>query len=88
MSDLLHVNKGKLEPRAKTGVFVIYENGVKGFQIWYSSERKVMQGRDVTFDGISILNSKLKKIQTRQKMSWSRWNLKAPQSDIKMSNNI
>lgn len=69
MSDLLHVNKGKLEPRAKTGVFVIYENGVKGFQIWYSSERKVMQGRDVTFDGISILNSKLKKIQTRQKMS-------------------
>ena len=31
-----HVHEGKLEPRAKKGVFMGYGNVVKGFKIWSS----------------------------------------------------
>ncbi|KAJ4706252.1 Retrovirus-related Pol polyprotein from transposon TNT 1-94 [Melia azedarach] len=40
-----HVNEGKLEPRAKKGVFVGYGDGVKGYRIWSPSEK-----RQVTLD--------------------------------------
>lgn len=53
-----HVNEGKLEPRAKKGVFVGYENRVKGFKIQSLSKRKVILSRDVTFDELTILHSK------------------------------
>ena len=52
------VKKGKLEPRAKKGVFVGYENRVKGFKIQSLSKRKVILSRDVTFDELTILHSK------------------------------
>ena len=30
-----HINEGKLESRAKKGVFVGYGDGVKGNEIWF-----------------------------------------------------
>ena len=30
-----HISEGKLEPRTKKGVFMGYEDGVKGFIIWF-----------------------------------------------------
>ncbi|GAA0159881.1 hypothetical protein LIER_16561 [Lithospermum erythrorhizon] len=37
-----HVNKGKLEPKAKKGVFVGYDNGLKGYRVWLPSEGRVI----------------------------------------------
>jgi len=45
-----HVSEGKLEPRVKKVVFMRYGNGVKGFQVWSPSERKVIVSRDVIFE--------------------------------------
>ena len=53
-----HVNEGKLEPKAKKGLFMGYGDGVKGFQVWSPSERKVILSRDVIFDELSMLHSK------------------------------
>jgi len=35
-----------------------YGNGVKGFQVWSPSERKVIRNGDVAFDELSMLHSK------------------------------
>ncbi|KAG6383625.1 hypothetical protein SASPL_156612 [Salvia splendens] len=56
--------KGKLEPRAKNGVFVGYGEGVKGYRIWSSSENKVIHNRNVVFDENSMLNSVVKSVGT------------------------
>ena len=53
-----HVSEGKLQPRAKKGFFMGYGNGVKGFQVWSPSERKVIRNGDVAFDELSMLHSK------------------------------
>ena len=50
-----HVMEGKLEPRAKKGIFVGYGRGVKGFRIWSPSKGKVILSRDVTFNEKSLL---------------------------------
>ena len=50
------MSKGKLEPRAKNGIFMGYGRGVKGFRIWSPSEGKVILSRDVTFDEKSLLH--------------------------------
>ncbi|KAG6425368.1 hypothetical protein SASPL_115798 [Salvia splendens] len=55
-----HVSEGKLEPRAKKGVFVDYGEGVKGYRIWSPSENKVIHSRNVVFDENSMLNSVVK----------------------------
>ncbi|KAJ4721172.1 Retrovirus-related Pol polyprotein from transposon TNT 1-94 [Melia azedarach] len=57
-----HVNEGKLEPRAKKGVFVGYGNGVKGYRIWSPSEKRVILSRNVVFDGNSMFNPIVKSI--------------------------
>ncbi|GKF91418.1 retrovirus-related pol polyprotein from transposon TNT 1-94 [Tanacetum coccineum] len=45
-----HVSEGKLDPRGEKGIFMKYDDGVKGYRIWPPSERKVILSRDVTFD--------------------------------------
>ena len=72
-----HVNEGKLEPRAKKGVFMGYGNRVKGFRIWSPTKGKVILIRDVTFDELSIMHLSLWKIQKRKLMSLSRWSLRS-----------
>ncbi|KAJ4719824.1 Retrovirus-related Pol polyprotein from transposon TNT 1-94 [Melia azedarach] len=57
-----HVNEGKLEPRAKKGVFVGYGDGVKGYRIWSPSEKRVILSRNVVFDENSIFNPTVKSI--------------------------
>lgn len=53
-----HVNEGKLEPRAKKGVFMGHGNGVKRFRIWSPLERKVILSIDGIFYELFILHSK------------------------------
>ncbi|GAA0162316.1 hypothetical protein LIER_18433 [Lithospermum erythrorhizon] len=55
-----HVNKGKLEPRAKKGVFVGYGDGVKGYRVWSPFEGRVILSRNVVFDENSMFNPILK----------------------------
>ncbi|KAJ4711012.1 Retrovirus-related Pol polyprotein from transposon TNT 1-94 [Melia azedarach] len=57
-----HVNEGKLEPRAKKGVFVGYGDGVKGYRIWSPSEKSVILSRNVVFDENSMFNPTVKSI--------------------------
>ena len=55
-----HVNEGKLEPRAKKGIFVGYGEGVKGYRIWSPSENRVILSRSVIFDESSMFNPMVK----------------------------
>ncbi|KAJ4702606.1 Retrovirus-related Pol polyprotein from transposon TNT 1-94 [Melia azedarach] len=57
-----HVNEGKLEPRAKKGVFVGYGDVVKGYRIWSPSEKRVILSRNVVFDENSMFNPTVKSI--------------------------
>lgn len=57
-----HVSEGKLEPRAKKGVFVGYGEGVKGYRIWSPSENRVILSRNVVFDENSMFNPTVKSI--------------------------
>ena len=57
-----HVSEGKLEPRAKLGVFMGYEEGVKGYRIWSPSENRVILSRNVVFDENSLFNPTVKSI--------------------------
>ncbi|KAJ4721737.1 Retrovirus-related Pol polyprotein from transposon TNT 1-94 [Melia azedarach] len=57
-----HVNEGKLESRAKKGVFVGYGDGVKGYRIWSPSENRVILSRNVVFDENSMFNPTVKSI--------------------------
>jgi len=53
-----HVTEGKLEPKAKKGFFMGYEDGVNEFLVSSLSKRKVILSRDVIFDKHSMLHSK------------------------------
>ena len=51
-----HVSEGKLEPRARKGLFMGYGAGVKGYKIWSPSECKVIISRSVAFNENSMLH--------------------------------
>ncbi|KAJ4729013.1 Retrovirus-related Pol polyprotein from transposon TNT 1-94 [Melia azedarach] len=53
---------GKLEPRAKKGVFVGYGDGVKGYRIWSPSEKRIILSINVVFDENSMFNPTVKSI--------------------------
>ena len=59
-----HVSEGKLEPRAKKGIFVGFGDGVKGYRIWSPSENRVIFSRNVIFDENSMLNPTVQSICT------------------------
>lgn len=44
-----HVNEGKLEPRSKKRLFTGYPDGVKGYKVWSTEEKKCIISRDVVF---------------------------------------
>lgn len=43
------LNKSKLDPRCKEGIFVGYSEETKGFRVWLPVEQKVIISRDVKF---------------------------------------
>ncbi|KAG7633109.1 Reverse transcriptase RNA-dependent DNA polymerase [Arabidopsis suecica] len=45
----IHADQGKLNPRAKKGVFTSYPEGVKGYKVWVLDERKCVISRSVIF---------------------------------------
>ncbi|CAA7015076.1 unnamed protein product [Microthlaspi erraticum] len=49
VSDVKGIGDGKLNPRAKKGVFTDYPEGVKGFKVWLLEDQKVVISRNVVF---------------------------------------
>ena len=45
----IHSDGGKLNPRAKKGVFTGYPEGVKGFRIWVIEDQRCVISRNVVF---------------------------------------
>lgn len=45
----VHISQGKLNTRAKKGIFLGYSRGVKGYRIWLLDDKKCIISRDVNF---------------------------------------
>lgn len=45
----VHSVEGKLQPRAKRGVFTGYPEGTKGFKVWLLEDKKMVISRNVVF---------------------------------------
>ena len=50
-----HVKESKLDPRAKKALFMGVTSGVKGYQLWCLSSKKIISSRDVIFDESAML---------------------------------
>ena len=44
-----HSDNGKLQPRAKKGIFIGYPGGVKGYKVWSLEDKRAVVSRNVTF---------------------------------------
>ena len=45
----VHIDQGKLKPRALKGVFIGYPTGVKGYRVWLLKDRKCIISRNAVF---------------------------------------
>lgn len=45
----VHINQGKLKPRALKGVFIGYPSGVKDYKVWLIEEKKCVISRNAVF---------------------------------------
>ncbi|KAL1200650.1 Retrovirus-related Pol polyprotein from transposon TNT 1-94 [Cardamine amara subsp. amara] len=67
-----HVSEGKLEPRARKGVFMGYGDGVKGYRIWSPLENRVILSRNVVFDESSMLGCFTRSITEAENCSFDK----------------
>lgn len=69
----VHADQGKLNPRAKKGIFVGYPTGIKGFRVWLLDDKKCVVSRDVVFqEGIMYKNIASKGANEKRKSDEDR----------------
>ena len=59
----IHINQGKLNPRALKGIFIGYPNGVKGYKNWLIEEKKCVISRNVIFRENALFITNLQELQ-------------------------
>ncbi|XP_038877664.1 uncharacterized mitochondrial protein AtMg00710-like [Benincasa hispida] len=74
----IHQNQGKLKSRAVKCMFVGFTEGVKGFKMWNSAEKRFVVSRDVTFREREMFMQKEKTTIEIPKSSTTRIKVEAP----------
>ena len=57
----VHIDQGKLKPRALKGIFIGYPSGTKGYKIWLLEEQKCVISRNVLFHEESVYKDTIEK---------------------------
>lgn len=67
----VHIDQGKLKPKALRGVFVGYPSGVKGYKIWIPEEKKCIISRNAVFREDKLYRDIVKDQNAEQKQMGS-----------------
>ncbi|CAA7016274.1 unnamed protein product [Microthlaspi erraticum] len=65
----VHVDQGKLKPRALKGVFIGYPPGTKGYMVWLLEEGKSVTSRNVKFHEELVYKDVLGKVESSPESS-------------------
>lgn len=63
----VHIDQGKLKPRALRGVFVGYPSGVKGYKVWIPEGKKCIISRNAVFREDKLYRDIVKEQNAEQK---------------------
>ena len=76
----IHINQGKLNPRAYKAVFIGYPTSVKGYKVSLLNEKKCAISRNVVFHEFAIVKTNLQDHKTTPKTDNFQFEVEIPPS--------
>ena len=76
----VHINQGKLNPRAIKGIFIGYPTGVKVYKIWLLNEKKCIVSRNVIFHESATTNTDMQEANKPPKAEYLQFEVEQPTS--------